>query len=156
VGAPGLLLIDATPIHFNGSNTTLSFGVAGGSTFTFYAEIRATGEGGGHGNRMTIGRRTGASGNIFLVGTFDGGLEAGTNGPTQAYVPASGAFVVDSTWHTVRASFDGSTLRLYKDGALVGASTGSPLGSGGALVLGNNNVGSDYFGGDMRCVSYGP
>jgi PKD repeat protein len=91
-----------------------------------------------------VKKTTGAPGNFrYVIGKgasactgASWGLYTGAGGGMQFYVKegattfqspaATAAAVWDGNWHAVAGSFDGSTVRLYVDGAEVGGGTAAP------------------------------
>ena len=73
-------------------------------------------------------------GSVFTTSAFN------ASGP-----PALGT----STWTHLAMTWDGGTVRLYVDGALVAtqASTGSLLTGTGALRIGGNSIRNEFFSG---------
>jgi chitodextrinase len=78
-----------------------------------------------------------------------------TTGEVRAFGPAQ---LPLSTWTHLAATYDGSQLRLYVNGALAGTQpmTGAMPASSGALRIGGNSIWGEYFAGaidDVRLYS---
>ena len=90
----------------------------------------------------SYGFSTGADGGLyFLV----------RDSVTFAAVPIAGPAIWDGQWHAVAGSFDGSTLRAYLDGALVG-SAAHPTPIAYALSSSQNLTIGSYPGSPSPCL----
>jgi hypothetical protein len=92
-------------------------------------------------------KSSGAGGLVFSI----------SDGTTNVFSPDAGSGVWDGAWHLVTGTYDGAHVRLYVDGALVGATAttitiGYGLPDGDDLVIGHpvNACGqSSQFAGDI-------
>jgi hypothetical protein len=104
--------------------------------FTIDARVRLT-----NNSNLTypiISQQEGGTANgwmLFLVGVDHRLAFASGPGASQIYTATSGGVVVD-TWTAVSVSKEGSTIRLYQDGAIVGSFTYVP----GSISLTGQNV----------------
>lgn len=83
------------------------------------------------------------------------GLYTGANGGLVFYVSDGTRYTLsadagpglwDGAWHTVRGTFDGSSVRLFVDGAEVGDATPAPVTIGYGLPDGQDLLLGDYAG----------
>ena len=99
-----------------------------------------------------------------FVGTLFGVGFGGTNGKLSVWISTSsgstvqdtGSVVNDNTWRFVTASYDGTNVRFYRDGALSStiAATNSVGNSSNVLRIGrdNNSPGERYYNGSLDDV----
>jgi hypothetical protein len=73
-----------------------------------------------------------------------------STGSTLTTLPGSET-IAANTWTHIAATYDGTNLRVYRNGALIGtrALTGSLVQTGDPLKLGGNRVWSEWFKGQM-------
>ena len=66
--------------------------------------------------------------------------------------PASFGELLANTWYYLAASYDGETLRTYKDGVLISSNTapsGPPDSEAASLKLGRHTLNSRFFNGTV-------
>ena len=81
-------------------------------------------------------------------------LELATTGVAGNLEVAGSARLTTNSWSHVAATFDGSTLRLYVNGAQVGSrpASGTIVTSASALRIGGNTIWGEYFRGQIDDV----
>jgi hypothetical protein len=97
------------------------------------------------GSRSSYAFYSGGSGGLYFY--------IGSASPAYVLSPNAGAGVWDGGWHHITGTYDGAAVRLYVDGAEVGA--GTPTGAvigypGGDLFIGSYRATAGYrFSGDI-------
>jgi hypothetical protein len=126
------------------SLTTLNLPLAT-SARTIEARIRTTQSTGG-GAIVTYGDPTTSSGRFSLYQT-SGSLNFVAEG-NDYY---TGIAINDGNWHHVAATYDGTTVKIYIDGALVASTTKTLNTISSEFSIGYRGVGnpSEYFNGDI-------
>jgi hypothetical protein len=96
---------------------------------------------------------SGPNGGLNFSVSIPGGPPS-NNGLTYAHSPDPGPGIWDGNWHLITGTFDGSTVRLYVDGAQVGS--GTPL--AGPIAYGlpdSNDLFFAAYGANANCPGYG-
>lgn len=132
------------------------------SPFTVELWLRASGPGGVLGQRSALGGSgTPVSGYVPMIYVgVDGRLRVQTVWTGTAQPVTSPDVVIDGTWHHVAATFDGSAMKVYLDGLLIGSLTGvSSVGYAPSYALelgrvftqgwGYGGEGWEYFSGQV-------
>lgn len=107
---------------------------------------------------------TGEQDHYWMLSTINSGgvklrFRLKTNGVTNTLIAHSGNIATD-TWIHVAATYDGSQMKLYKDGMVVGGMSKSgslPMSSSVETCIGRNPDGYGYFHGlidDVRIYNY--
>ena len=148
---------NAGALNFDGVNDYVGLGtwVVPGNALTMSAWVK--GDTWANRDARFIAKAVGTTeqDHVFLLGERDNRLRARlkTNGQTRTLIASSATLPVN-TWIHVAAVYDGSTLKLYQNGAEVGslAMTGSISASSAPIHIGRSPEGSNYFDGIMDDV----
>jgi len=137
-------------LSFNGTSQTVQVPSAaslqGLTTISVSAWIRTTNTQGG--SREILRKGNGAS-SWFLLLNSANKIAFTSSGASGEY--SNGIlYPTDNAWHLVTATFDGSTIRIYLDGALKISYTGAALASNtDPLSLGSLHGASQFFPGSI-------
>lgn len=97
-------------------------------TVTVAAWVRAAGSPGNFSYLLSKGANACEGASYALFTGANGGLQFYvSDGASFSFSPDAGAGLWDGNWHLVAGTFDGGAVRLYVDGAEVGAGTSSSL-----------------------------
>jgi hypothetical protein len=153
-GAPGEFGSAAT---FNGSSSSIS--IADSSSLRpSNLSLSLWFQGGNQGGFITLLGKPGPAFSSYSVYTgASGGLTFYIGTTTAYYLSAdAGAGVWDYRWHHAVGTYDGTYIRLYVDGALVGAPVmeTTPIGyNTSSLFIGNYDGGALFFNGSIDEVA---
>jgi len=155
---PGMI---GSALNFDGVNDTVNMGDVNSfnalAAYTFSAWIYPVGFGGSGLGRIIDKRNNGSTGFQFYVASSAAGkantLAVNHDGATA--VVADNNTVVLNTWQYVTATFHGSTVCFYKNGALVisCSSYSAPSANTVALNIGNMTAGTRGFNGYIDNLS---
>jgi PKD repeat protein len=148
---------NAGALSFDGVDDYVGLGTWGvpGNALTISAWVK--GDTWANGDARFIAKAVGTAeqDHVFMLGERDNRLRARlkTNGQTRTLIASSATLPVN-TWVHVAAVYDGSTLKLYQNGAEVGslAMTGSIGASSAPIHIGRSPEGSNYFAGTLDDV----
>ena len=123
-----------------------------GGAFTIEAWVQPAAAG----TLASLGTATGNQGlEIFITGS--GELGIGTDDRTTIEIVDTGNAIDDGAWHHVAVAYDGTTFRLYVDGAETASGTGAlNIDSSGEVTFGKGFNDTDHFKGaidDIRIWS---
>lgn len=149
--------VTASALSFNGSrgqvkvsdNTVLE----PASSVTVSARIKGSASPGDYRHVVAKGANGCVAASYGLYSGPDGGLEfyvAERHDSIYARSPDAGKRVWDGAWHLAVGTYDGSTIRLYVDGAQVGSGTPWP----GSLVYALLNSNDLYIGNYPGCSDH--
>ncbi|MCP3422083.1 LamG domain-containing protein [Nocardioides pinisoli] len=145
---PRLFLLKRAALRFSGSQSVRMPDAPSlePDGVTVLARVRSTGPGA---FRYVLSKGAfqceNASYGLYTGG--DGGLRFYVSDGTQVHLSAdAGPGLWDGAWHTVRGAFDGQELRLYVDGAQVGAPVPAPVSVYYGMPTGDDFYLGDYSG----------
>ena len=145
---PRLFLLKRAALRFSGSQTVRMPDAPSlePDGVTVLARVRSTGPGAFR-YVMSKGALQCDRASYGLYTGEDGGLQFYVSDGTQAHLSAdAGSALWDGAWHTVRGAFDGQELRLYVDGAQVGAPVAAPVSISYGMPDGDDFFLGDYAG----------
>lgn len=125
-----------------------------GSAVTVTARVRHLGSPGTYRYIVAKGATSCIAASYALYTGVNGGLQfyvSRSHGTTFTGSASVGPQIWDGQWHLVAGTFDGSSIRLYIDGALVGGDTSYP----GALDYGLANSNDLFIGNYPGCTDRG-
>jgi len=110
-----------------------------------YGHLFVTGDGGANGRSWLLQTDNGGDAAYF----WSGGGNTEFNHSLGFQLPNGGA--APENWHHIAITYDGSTMKNYLDGTLIGSQFGvsSALDTWGTLRLGGFNVAGSGFGGSL-------
>ncbi|MEP0337182.1 MAG: LamG-like jellyroll fold domain-containing protein [Alphaproteobacteria bacterium] len=117
---------------------------AGNAPFTIEAWVQPAAAG----TLASLGTDTGNQGLEIFV-TESGELGVGTDDRTTIEVVDTGNAIDDGAWHHVAVAYDGTTFRLYVDGAETASGVGALNFAGGEFTFGKGFNDSEYFKGSI-------
>lgn len=145
---PRLFLLKRAALRFSGSQSVRMPDAPSlePDGVTVLARVRSTGPGAFR-YVMSKGAFQCQNASYGLYTGGDGGLRFYVSDGTQVHLSAdAGAGLWDGAWHTVRGTFDGQELRLYVDGAQVGAPVPAPVDVYYGMPTGDDFHLGDYVG----------
>ena len=133
-----------TSVSFNNGRSTIGYATWQDLTTAFSVEaiVKTTATG----TRDIILRDSGVSGRVFQLRQ---------NGANLEFVKISGSIVTasqacslnDGNWHHVVATYDGSDIRLYNNGTLLGSPTAAPGSlTGNSPIVIANGINAGWIG----------
>lgn len=145
---PRLFLLKRAALRFSGSQSVRMPDAPSlePDGVTVLARVRSTGPGAFR-YVMSKGAFQCENASYGLYTGGDGGLRFYVSDGTQVHLSAdAGPGLWDGAWHTVRGAFDGQELRLYVDGAQVGAPVPAPVSVYYGMPTGDDFHLGDYSG----------
>lgn len=145
---PRLFLLKRAALRFSGSQSVRMPDAPSlePDGVTILARVRSTGPG-AYRYVMSKGAFQCERASYGLYTGRDGGLQFYVSDGTQFHLSAdAGTGLWDGAWHTVRGAFDGQELRLYVDGAQVGAPAPAPVSVAYGMADGDDFYLGDYGG----------
>jgi hypothetical protein len=149
---------------FNGTSALAStsnhapynFGLGGPATFECWVKSSTTATMCVAGRNGGAGAWNGTTGHQWLINTDASGhivFSYAITGPSWAVITSS-SVVTDGSWHHIAVTWDGTTFRMFIDGAAIGTSTTTPTATSSPTTFQIGYAPTAYWNGAIVGVRY--